>query len=42
METKVNVGIDISKKSFDVAIPRKEKEGYIHRRYSNLKSAREF
>lgn len=35
METKVNVGIDISKKSFDVAIPRKEKEGYIHRRYSN-------
>jgi transposase len=35
METKVNVGIDISKNSFDVAIPFKNKEGYSHHKFSN-------
>lgn len=35
METKVNVGIDISKDSFDVAIPLKEKEGYSHHKFTN-------
>jgi transposase len=35
MKTKVNVGIDISKSSFDVAIPLKEKEGYKHLKFKN-------
>ncbi len=35
METKVVVGIDISKKSFDVALPCKNKEGYIHKKFIN-------
>lgn len=35
MEAKVNVGIDISKSSFDVAIPQKQKEGYLHKKFSN-------
>ena len=35
METKVTVGIDISKSSFDVAIPCKNKEGYEHHKFSN-------
>lgn len=35
METKLNVGIDISKKSFDVALPVKSKEGYLHKKFSN-------
>jgi transposase len=35
MKTKVNVGIDISKSSFDVAIPFKEKEGYKHLKFKN-------
>lgn len=35
METKVNVGIDISKNSFDVALPCTNKEGYTHRKFSN-------
>jgi transposase len=35
MEAKVNVGIDISKNSFDVAIPNKKKDGYLHKKFSN-------
>jgi transposase len=35
METKVTVGIDISKNSFDVALPIKNKEGYAHQKFSN-------
>jgi len=35
METKVTVGIDISKGSFDVALPIKNKEGYAHYKFSN-------
>ncbi len=35
METKVVVGIDISKDSFDVALPNKEKAGYQHLKFSN-------
>lgn len=35
MQTKVNVGIDISKSSFDVALPIKNKEGYVHKKFSN-------
>ena len=35
METKVTVGIDISKNSFDVALPVKNKAGYEHQKFSN-------
>lgn len=35
METKVHVGIDISKNSFNASIPIKTKEGYKHLKYSN-------
>lgn len=35
MQTKLHVGIDISKNSFDVALPLKEKEGYAHKKFSN-------
>jgi transposase len=35
METKVNVGIDISKSSFNASIPIKTKEGYNHFKFSN-------
>lgn len=35
MKTKVNVGIDISKSSFDVALPIENKEGYVHKKFSN-------
>lgn len=35
MKTKVHVGIDISKNSFDVAIPLKEKDGYKHLKFKN-------
>jgi transposase len=35
METKVHVGIDISKNSFNASIPLKTKEGYKHLKYSN-------
>lgn len=35
METKVTVGIDISKDSFDVALPLAEKAGYQHLKFPN-------
>lgn len=35
MESKVHVGIDISKISFDVAIPAGTKDGYKHLKFSN-------
>ncbi len=35
METKVTVGIDISKNSFDVALPFKNKAGYEHQKFNN-------
>lgn len=35
METKVTVGIDISKNSFDVALLSTTKEGYRHLKFSN-------
>jgi transposase len=35
METKVMVGIDISKESFDVALPLSEKAGYQHLKFTN-------
>lgn len=35
MQTKLHVGIDISKSTFDVAIPLSEKEGYAHKKFSN-------
>jgi transposase len=35
MESKIHVGIDISKSSFDVAIPATTKEGYRHLKFSN-------
>lgn len=35
METKVTVGIDISKSSFNVAMPSKSNEGYEHQKFSN-------
>jgi transposase len=35
METKVTVGIDISKDSFDVALPFSGKAGYQHFRFNN-------
>lgn len=35
METKVWVGIDISKASFDVALPFKDKIGYQHLKFTN-------
>ena len=35
MESKVHVGIDISKNSFDVAIPLGIKDGYKHLKFSN-------
>jgi transposase len=35
MESKVHVGIDISKKSFDVALPAANKEGYRHLKFTN-------
>jgi transposase len=35
METKVHVGIDISKNSFNASVPIKTKEGYKHLKYSN-------
>lgn len=35
METKVQVGIDISKDSFDVALPATTKQGYRHLKFSN-------
>ena len=35
MVTKVTVGIDISKSSFDVALPMKDKEGYVYHKFSN-------
>lgn len=35
MESKLHVGIDISKNSFDVAVPSTTKEGYRHLKFSN-------
>ncbi len=35
METKVTVGIDISKDSFDVALPFDGKAGYQHLKFTN-------
>ncbi len=35
METKEVVGIDISKDSFDVALPISGKEAYEHLKFSN-------
>lgn len=35
METKVSVGIDICKDSFDVAMPLLDKEGYQHLKFNN-------
>ncbi len=35
METKVTVGIDISKNSFDVALPTTTKDSYRHLKFSN-------
>jgi transposase len=38
METKVVVGIDISKDSFDVALPLIEKAGYQHLKFNNTQT----
>jgi transposase len=38
MDTKVSVGIDISKKSFDVAVPATNKSGYSHHKFTNTKA----
>lgn len=35
MESKVHVGIDISKNSFDVALPANTKAGYLHLKFIN-------
>lgn len=38
METKVKVGIDISKGTFDVALPVLEKPEYLHKKFANNES----
>ncbi len=35
MRTKLLVGIDISKKNFDVAIEKENSQGYLHKKYPN-------